>query len=487
MNDDMTALVWNIYLLTGPVGNITNITHCMTRLRLTLRELPAPAAQQRLQQLPGVMGLNIQEDELQIILGPGRVTKATAALTALTQRLASPTAAPATSGDDDEPRTDSAAASAAGPATSDDEASDQKPAAPAFGQAEQLHAAIRAKNATPLKLLFRRIASIFIPLIPAFIACGLISGCVNVAMKLDPLLNGSPVLQLASVAGSCVFWGMNLFVGYNASREFGGTPIIGGALGAFISHPALAGITINGYPLTPGRGGVISVLLIAALAAWLEKRLRRIVPDMFSLFVTPLITFAVSAVIAILVLQPLGGLISDFIGYAATTAIGSGGALAGAILGGTFLPMVMLGVHQTLTPIHAELLNRYGVTILLPVLAMAGGGQVGASLAVYLRTRNARLRKTIASALPVGILGVGEPLIYGVTLPLGRPFIGACIGGACGGAVQAAFAVGAATLGISGLPLAAATDQIPIYLAGLAAAYAGGFIATWIIGFQDPD
>ena len=94
MNDDMTALVWNIYLLTGPVGNITNITHCMTRLRLTLRELPAPAAQQRLQQLPGVMGLNIQEDELQIILGPGRVTKATAALTALTQRLASPTAAP---------------------------------------------------------------------------------------------------------------------------------------------------------------------------------------------------------------------------------------------------------------------------------------------------------------------------------------------------------------------------------------------------------
>ena len=149
--------------------------------------------------------------------------------------------------------------------------------------------------------------------------------------------------------------------------------------------------------------------------------------------------------------------------------------------------MVMLGVHQTLTPIHAELLNRYGVTILLPVLAMAGGGQVGASLAVYLRTRNARLRKTIASALPVGILGVGEPLIYGVTLPLGKPFIGACIGGACGGAVQAAFAVGAATLGISGLPLAAATDQIPVYLAGLAAAYAGGFIATWIIGFQDPE
>ena len=83
-------------------------------------------------------------------------------------------------------------------------------------------------------------------------------------------------------------------------------------------------------------------------------------------------------------------------------------------------------------------------------------------------------------------MGVGEPLIYGVTLPLGKPFIGACIGGACGGAVQAQFMVGAATLGISGLPLAAATDQIPVYLLGLVMAYIGGFIATWLIGFDDP-
>ena len=148
--------------------------------------------------------------------------------------------------------------------------------------------------------------------------------------------------------------------------------------------------------------------------------------------------------------------------------------------------MVMLGIHQTLTPIHAELLARYGVTILLPVLAMAGGGQVGASFAVYLRTKNARLKKIIASALPVGMLGIGEPLIYGVTLPLGKPFLGACIGGACGGAVQAAFGIGAATLGISGLPLAAATDNIPVYLLGLACAYIGGFVATLVIGFDDP-
>lgn len=75
----------------------------------------------------------------------------------------------------------------------------------------------------------------------------------------------------------------------------------------------------------------------------------------------------------------------------------------------------------------------------LPILAMAGAGQVGASIAVYLKTKNQKLKQTIASALPVGFMGIGEPLIYGVTLPLGKPFISACIGGAFGGAVQAFF------------------------------------------------
>ena len=148
--------------------------------------------------------------------------------------------------------------------------------------------------------------------------------------------------------------------------------------------------------------------------------------------------------------------------------------------------MVMFGVHQAMTPIHVDLIAQYGVTILLPILAMAGAGQVGASIAIYFKTKNAFLKKTIASALPVGIMGVGEPLIYGVTFPLGKPFIAACIGGAFGGAVEASFMVGAATLGISGLPLAATTNNIPIYFAGLLTAYIVGFIATWILGFDDP-
>ena len=303
--------------------------------------------------------------------------------------------------------------------------------------------------------------------------------------RLDPQLAGHAFFQTLGLAGNAVFWAMNLFVGWNAAKEFGGSPVLGGVLGALISHPGLAGITLYGQALIPGRGGVVAVLLAAALGALLEKRIRKLVPEALDLFLTPFLVLGIMAFATLFVFQPLGGWAAEGIGYAATEAVSRGGAFTGFVLGGLFLPLVMLGVHQGLTPIHAQLIAQYGYTILLPILAMAGGGQVGAALAVYARTRDPRIRKVVASALPVGFLGVGEPLIYGVTLPLGRPFIGACIGGACGGAVQAAFQVGAAALGISGLPLAPSTTNVPVYLLGLLVSYAAGFAATWVLGFEE--
>jgi PTS system sucrose-specific IIC component len=124
--------------------------------------------------------------------------------------------------------------------------------------------------------------------------------------------------------------------------------------------------------------------------------------------------------------------------------------------------------------------------VLLPILAMAGAGQVGAALAVWFKTDNEKLKHIIKSSIVVGFLGVGEPLIYGVTLPLFRPFLAACIGGGIGGAFVAAFKLGATGIGISGIPLALLIQNgIMLYLVGILLAYAGGFIATLLIGFDD--
>ena len=437
---------------TGNVlySNVIQATNCMTRLRLQLIEKNEFMIE-TLKKIDGVLGVNEDGDEVQLILGVGRATTVTSAVNKILE-----------------------------------ETNNVKVGEITIGDGKALHDKIRAKNATPVKLFFKKISSIFTPLIPGFIACGLITGCVGLAIKISPELASAQIVQLLSVAGNAVFWGMNLFVGVNAAKVFNGTPILGGVLAALMTHPALADINLLGDALVPGRGGVISVIIVAAFGAWLEGKLHKIIPEMFDLFLTPLVTVLTAGAAAIFILQPVGGALSDAIGAAATTAIQSGGAIVGFILAGVWLPLVMLGIHQAMTPIHVDLISQFGVTILLPILAMAGAGQVGASIAVYFKTKNKFLKKTIASALPVGMMGVGEPLIYGVTFPLFKPFIGACIGGAFGGAIQAAFTVGAATLGISGLPLAATTNNIPVYFIGLVTAYIAGFIATWLLGFDDP-
>ncbi len=456
MNQEQLAQ--ELYAALGAADNIKKAYNCMTRLRVFLVRQDAEMLA-ALRKIDGVLGIHENGEELQIILGPGRAAAVTKRIQELCQ-------------------------------AGDKQAVVEKKepsAKPKIGDGRELHAAIRKRNATPIKLLFKRIAGIFVPLIPGFIACGLITGVLNILLKLDPSIADTASIKLLAIMGNAIFFGMNLFVGVNASKEFGGTPVIGGVLAAILTQPALAGIVLWDSQLVPGRGGIIAVLLVAALAAWIEKKLHRIIPEMFDLFLTPLFVVLISGTLAILILQPIGGLISEAIGTGATLAIAQGGAFTGFILGGIWLPMVMLGIHQAMTPIHAELFLRYGVNVLLPVLAMAGAGQVGAAIAVYFKTKNAFLKKTVASALPVGIMGVGEPLIYGVTLPLGRPFIGACIGGAFGGAVQAAASVGVSAMGISGLPLAAVSNNLPVYLLGLLTAYAGGFVATWIIGFDDPE
>lgn len=190
--------------------------------------------------------------------------------------------------------------------------------------------------------------------------------------------------------------------------------------------------------------------------------------------------------LTIFIIMPVAGVISSSLVGSITWILNVGGAFAGFVLGALFLPMVMFGLHQILTPIHIEMIASSGKTLLLPILAMAGAGQVGAAIALWIRCRkNKQLTNMIKGSLPVGILGIGEPLIYAVSLPLGRPFITACIGGSIGGAVIGAIGnIGATAIGPSGIAL------IPLipdgmwwgYVLGLLAAYIGGFVVTYFFG-----
>ncbi len=472
---DYKSLAKKIFDITGPEENILHAANCMTRLRLQLAQA-APETAAQLNALEGVIGVNQTDTELQVILGPGAAEQTAVAFQQLLQ------AARAQAQDQGKEK--------AQPAPSGQNSQNQENDIRqkySIGDGKKLHADIKAKNATPFKLLLKKISGIFIPLIPGFIACGLITGLLNLLLKSEPALADMAWIKMLAIMGNAIFYGMNLFVGFNAAKEFGGSPILGGILAAVITHPALKDIMLGSEQLQPGRGGIIAVLLVTAFGAWLELRLRKIIPTMLDLLLTPLLTILIAGFAALFILQPIGGMIATAIGDGVTIAIHEGGAMTGFILGGLWLPIVMLGIHQAMTPIHVQLIQEYGVTLLLPILAMAGCGQIGACLAVYFKTKNKFLKKTILSALPVGIMGIGEPLIYGVTLPLGRPFITACIGGAFGGAVQAAFSIGSSAIGISGLPLTTVTSQPLIYLLGILTSYIAGFALTWLAGFDEPE
>jgi PTS system sucrose-specific IIC component len=277
--------------------------------------------------------------------------------------------------------------------------------------------------------------------------------------------------------------------------QFGGTPILGGAVGGIIVAAGVANVTVFGETLAPGQGGVLGALAGGILAAYVERFMRRVTPDVIALIVVPTVTVLVAGSVTLGILMSVAGVVSVAIGTAATWLLANGGAFAGFVLGGLFLPLVMTGMHQGLIPIHTTLIDQTGWTVLLPVLAMGGAGQIGACIALWMRFRsNASLVRTIRGALPAGFLGVGEPLIYGVTLPLGRPFITACIGGAFGGGVVGLFdqlghSVGAIAIGASDLSL------IPLlngssgygwallgYGSGLVVAYVVGFVATLLFG-----
>ncbi|MGW2648639.1 PTS transporter subunit EIIC [Streptomyces sp. NPDC001393] len=449
-NDPASTANAVLHRVGGP-ANVVSVAHCMTRLRLTLAD-PAAVDEEGLRALPGVLGVVSDGPTRQIVLGPGVVDEVTAEVAARVTAAGRPEPA----------------------ATRPEEPS------------------------TPVRTALRRVANVFVPLIPALIGCGILSGVDGLLLNTGLL----PALTPALTAIASAFLALiAVLVGHNTAKEFGGTPVLGGAVAAVVVYPGVAKVTAFGTHLAPGQGGVLGALVAALLATRVEKWVRGRVPDALDVLLTPTVTVLVPGLVTLYGLMYAAGAAATAIGTAANWLLATAGAAAGLLLGGLFLPLVMLGLHQALIPIHTALIEQQGYTVLLPLLAMAGAGQVGAALAVYVRTRHdvsvptASLRTTIRSALPAGLLGVGEPLIYGVSLPLGRPFLTACAGGAAGGAFVGFFAmlgtkVGATAIGPSGWALfplltgnRGAGAAVAVYGGGLLTGYLVGFLATYVFGF----
>ncbi|HCV5989677.1 TPA: PTS transporter subunit EIIC [Staphylococcus aureus] len=465
-------LAERIIAAVGGMDNIDSVMNCMTRVRIKVLD-ENKVDDQELRHIDGVMGV-IHDERIQVVVGPGTVNKVANHMAELSGvKLGDPI-----------PHHHN-----------DSEKMDYKSYAADKAKANKEAHKAKQKNGKLNKVL-KSIANIFIPLIPAFIGAGLIGGIAAVLSNLmvAGYISGAWITQLITVFnvikdGMLAY--LAIFTGINAAKEFGATPGLGGVIGGTTLLTGIAGKNIlmnvfTGEPLQPGQGGIIGVIFAVWILSIVEKRLHKIVPNAIDIIVTPTIALLIVGLLTIFIFMPLAGFVSDSLVSVVNGIISIGGVFSGFIIGASFLPLVMLGLHHIFTPIHIEMINQSGATYLLPIAAMAGAGQVGAALALWVRCkRNTTLRNTLKGALPVGFLGIGEPLIYGVTLPLGRPFLTACIGGGIGGAVIGGIGhIGAKAIGPSGVPLLPLiSDNMYLgYIAGLLAAYAGGFVCTYLFG-----
>ncbi len=294
---DNKQLAQSVLNIIGP-ENISDTYNCMTRLRL--RVTSGAVRKDDLKKIPGVKGVIINGDEVQIVLGPGKAESVAKECKTLLagKNISSAAGNPsAETGALNRREKDSPNAVSAGSGKTNSKninpnlGSSTADRSKNFGDGKELHDKIKKKNSqSAFKRLLQRVGHIFIPLIPAFIGCGLLTGIVTLLLKINPELAASPLLQYLKLAGGSIFTVLNAFIGFYACKEFGGTPALGGAMAALLTAPGLADITLFGSPLVPGRGGVFASLLAGAVTALVETRIRKGIPDSFSLFLTPLIT-----------------------------------------------------------------------------------------------------------------------------------------------------------------------------------------------------
>ena len=431
----------------GGFDNVATLTNCMTRVRIVLKDRSL-FNMDALRDVEGIKGVVDAGEQYQIIVGMGTAAKVTGVLN---KRMKG---------------------------AGIEEDSTETPVAQPFS----------------IRRALNTLAAIFVPTIPALIGCGLILGMVNIFKLVAPdFVAANPdIFTLFTVVGKAVFAVLSVMIGMNTAKELQASPAIGAVMAAVLAAPGLANVELFGNALVPGGGGMFAVLLVCVFSSKFELWFRSHCKESLDLIFTPTVTILVSSAVALFILQPIAHAVNVWLGNLVSVALlneSAGSVAVGGILGGGFLFLLLTGLHQGLIPIHAQILETFGLNYLFPILAMGGMGQVGAAAYVYLKSKNERLKKTITGALPVGILGVGEPLLFGVSLPLGKTFIAGCIGGFAGGAMMAAFKIGIiipfGTAGLSLIPLVG-EGQIPSFLLAVVCAWIVGFIASMLLGFTDP-
>ena len=455
---DYAKCAKEIFDTVGGRSNLVSAAHCATRLRLVTVD-NSKINMKKLENIDGVKGVFSNNGQLQLIIGTGTVNKVydeflkVSGMTAATK--------------------------------------------------EEVKAAAVAKQPV-FKRMIKALGDVFVPILPAIVASGLMMGLVEALGKAMPAFAGSDWYGILDLFSNTAFTFLPILIAVSAARVFGGNIFLGAVIGMIMIHPNLInawsvasmdaadipvwhlfGFSIRqvGY-----QGHVIPVIIAVWIMCKLENWLHKHVPEMIDLFVTPLCTVLITGFLTIGLIGPVFSTAETYVLEFASWIITVGHGIGAMIMGAIYPLTVVCGIHHMYNVIEAGMLASDGVNIWMPIASAANFAQGAACLAVGLKARNYKTKSiSIPSALSAA-LGITEPAIFGVNLRFMKPLVCGMAGGAVGALLGSIFHIGATSYGVTGIPGFLTTlDYSAQYAIMLAVSFAVAFALTWFTWKEDPE
>lgn len=444
----------------GGRENLVSAAHCATRLRLVTVD-NSKIDMKKLENVDGVKGVFESNGQLQLIIGTGTVNKvydeflAVSGMTAATK--------------------------------------------------EDVKAAAAAKQPF-FKRMIKSLGDVFVPILPAIVASGLMMGLVEALGKAIPSFAGSDWYGILDLFANTAFTFLPILIAVSSARVFGGNIFLGAVVGMIMIHPnlvnawAVAGMDASEigvwhlFGVFPIRqvgyqGHVIPVIIAVWLMCQIEKWLHKHVPEMIDLFVSPLCTVLITGFLTLGIIGPVFSIAETYVLTFAEWLISVGYGIGAMLMGALYPLTVVCGIHHMYNVIEAGMLSAVdGLNTWMPVASAANFAQGAACLAVGLKAKNV---KTKAVAIPSSLsaaLGITEPAIFGVNLRFVKPLVCGMAGGAVGALLGAIFHIGATSYGVTGLPGFLITlDYTAQYAVILAVSFVIAFALTWVFWKEDEE
>ncbi|KQB55725.1 trehalose permease IIC protein [Pseudomonas endophytica] len=465
MSHDYSKIANQLLQGLGGVDNLEQVAHCVTRLRLALKD-PSLVDSAALHQIDLVKGSFFTGGQYQIVIGPGDVDKVYAALREQTGLAATTIAEVKQKG---------------------------------------------ADKANAAQRLVRVLSDVFMPILPALIIAGLLMGVNNLLSAKGMFINDTTLLDaypsldglwsLINLMANTSFVFLPALVGWSAAKRFGGSEVLGIVLGLMLVHPdllnawnygkAVAGLDGQSLPYfnilgvlqiekVGYQGQILPILLAAYVMSVIEKWLRARVPNAIQLLIVPITTIVITGVLALAIIGPVTRYVGGLITQGVVMVFDLAPVLGGMLFGVLYAPLVITGMHHMFLAVDLQLIATHGGTFIWPMIVMSNLAQGSAALGVFFMSRNARERSMASTSAVSAYFGITEPAMFGVNLRYKFPFYAALIGSALGSIFLSLNKVQASAIGVGGLPgfISVIPQHIPMFVVGMLVAMLVPFALT---------